>query len=282
VLCVLHGRVSDAAGQPIAGWDPYVSLSDAAGQRLGTGVGQDGRYSIAGATPGSWTLACGAVFYRGTSVTVELTADQPVVRRELVLERAVVLPIRGVAPDGHPFWEAAREAGGLSPLDLLPVATEEPPGASLPEADGLHNDHVGVGNFWDYGPPRAGLGPTHIGVVVLDGGLPVYVSLLFGTQVLETQRVEPGTSEVTFVLAVETLARTRSTLKLRAVDAGTGEPLAGTVWVAGQTGSGPQGRARVRRLLELEPGAGRVRGERVLPGLREPPSARPARPGRGA
>jgi hypothetical protein len=242
VQCLVFGRVTDAVGAPIRVWKPWVALRDAHGVEFHTTVDELGHYALAGLAPGKWSLACEGTGLRAQQAELELSLRDPFVRRDFQLASTVRIKVQVIARDGRPYWQAVRESGAkYSMRDLLPVATSASPGASMPEADGLHNDHVGVGNFWDYGPLREGLGATYIGVLVLDGDPPVFVSLLSGVHVLETQRLEAGADEATFVLDPETLANVLGTLKLRAVDAGTRTPLQGRVRATGATGGGPEG-----------------------------------------
>jgi hypothetical protein len=262
IQCLVFGRVTDGSGEPIRVWEPWVSLRNSRGERCNAKPDETGHYSLAGLAPGRWSLACSGVGWREVVEELELSLTEPILRRDFRLAPSARVAVEVVAPDGRPFWKAVEESGGSVQMpELLPVATSEPPGESIPEADGLHNDHVGVGNFWDYGPPREGLGPTYIGVVMLDGDPPVWVSLLSGVHVLETKRVEPGQSAVTYVLDPETVASTRATLVLRALDAATRAPLSGLVEVRGTTGPGPSGAldADGAGRLSLDPGEYDVR-----------------------
>ncbi len=257
VRCVVFGRVTDAAGEPIPGWEPYVVLTDPEGERVGVQVGASGHYSIAGVAPGAWSLRCGAVGYRDSSQDLDLSLSDPIVRRDLVLERTVALRIRVLAPGGQPLSEALR-ATGARPIALLPVATLEPPGPTMAAALGIHNDTLGVGAFWDHGPPVEDLDPDCLGVLVLEHGLPVHVSLVSGSEVLETQRVEPGTAEVTFVVDPDAARASLGTVRFRVVDAESRNPLAGNVTYGNasmQVTGGPLAEDGSKWLEGLAPGA---------------------------
>ncbi|MEQ1893332.1 MAG: carboxypeptidase-like regulatory domain-containing protein [Planctomycetota bacterium] len=111
----------------------------------------------------------------------------------------------------------------------FPVATLDAPGAEIPAALHRGNDQVGVGNLWDYGPLWEAAGRDCSGVLVLTCDLPVFVSLTQGARVLQTQRVEPGASEVVFVVDPETLFAGRGTVRARLVSEDGHRLLAGRI-----------------------------------------------------
>jgi hypothetical protein len=214
-----------------------------------------------------------------------LDAAVPIVRRDLVLQRAVRLAVRFMTADGEPLYatEAGKRLGDAHPF---PVATVDAPGATIPEA--LHGgaDLCGVGSFWQYGPLWEAAGPGCAGVLVLEVDLPVFVSLTVGSRVLESRRVEPGTEEVTFVVSPERLLGELSSVEARLIAGDSGAPLAARVGIEplnesdrvadghwartlppgahDVTFSAP-GYARVRRQLALAPGQRLDLGEVVLP-----------------
>lgn len=231
VQCILHGRVTDDAGEPIRDWQPYITLADEKGERLFVKAGDDGFYSISGIAPREWSFSCNATGYRAQEESLQFSIAEPILRKDVVLQRAVVLPIRVVDVSGRPFMEVMRKAQSSGRLffagraSFLPVATVDTPGATMEEAQRIHNDQLHAGAFWDYGPPMEGLGPPHIGVLVLTVDLPVHVSLVYGSLVLATHRVASAESGVEFALSIEGLQARLGRIRMRILDAATNEPL---------------------------------------------------------
>lgn len=288
VGCVLYGRVRSTDGGPFAGWKPKVSLTDAAGIRRHTEVTPEGHYSLAGLAAGRWSLSTGGVGFLTAGAELELTAAEPVVRRDFVLERATVLAIHVRTPDGRNLAEVLQErrvAKLPTPAVPFPVATREPPGPTIPEAADPGNETVGVGAFWGYGPLVEAAPPGTLGVLVLTVHPPVFVSLCIGERVYATQSVSAGQDEVAFVIDAEGLLERQATVTVRFVAEDTGAPLTGslnvdgsTIWnVQGGTWSQPMlpgkhvlsfwcnGYARIPLEIVLEPGQALDLGQQLLP-----------------
>lgn len=263
-------------------------MLNAAGTRRRTEASDDGHYSLAGLAPGTWKLFAGAPGYHDFETEVELSAEAPIVQRDLTLEPAVKLRIRLTTPAGERFSDVlkARGRAGLrDPGVPLPVATLAAPGPTIEEARDAMEDPVGVGSFVSSGPLWEAVGPEFLGVLVLSVEPPVFVSLVVGTRVIATQRVEAGVEEVSFVLDPETLLGQQCSVRLRAVAADTGAPLDGEVGIDDNTFSilregawshilmpgkhtlriTVHGYARLPFALELAPGQELDLGEIALP-----------------
>ena len=228
-MYIVHGRVVDPAGLRAGSWLPVVSLTDVAGVRRGTKVSSDGHYSLAGLAPGKWTLHWGGVGYRERSEPLELAAPRPIVRRDLTMERAVTREVRVTTRDGEHLYRAlrAREGGVRDADSILPVATLDEPGETIEEPGGSRQDSVGVGSFWDHGPLADAAGPDYLGVLVLQEDPPVFVSLVAGSRVVATQRVDAGTEEASFVVDLDALLARQATVRARFLGADRGEALDG-------------------------------------------------------
>jgi hypothetical protein len=224
---LLFGNLLDPAREPIrGGWYSGVSLTDQAGVRRYAKAGPDGDYSFADLEFGTYWASAGAEGYRGLEETLELRPDVPVVRMDFVLQPAVVLRIRLVTPEGGNLFEALREVQAPEgSFPLVPVATREPPGERIPEVFGSKNDHFGAGNFWDYGPRVDRLPPGYLGILVLDGDLPAWVSLVHNQVVLQSQTVLPGQEEVSFVLAPEDLLAGLAEVRVQLTAVESGLPI---------------------------------------------------------
>ncbi|HEX6883739.1 MAG TPA: hypothetical protein VF530_10180, partial [Planctomycetota bacterium] len=238
VGCVLHGRVRSSDGSAFSGWRPFVSMTDAGGLRSQTEVSPEGHYSLAGLAPGTWSLSAGGTGFRNESAELELTRAEPIVRRDLVLVRKPLLAVRVVTPEGETFWEAQRARAAAkvrTPDGPTAVATLEAPGAEVEEARDAGQNPVGVGSFWTYGPLLEAFGPGLLGVLELQADPPLFVSVVVGARVVATQRVEPGTREVTFVLDLEDLLEQWAQVTMRVVAEDTGEPLTGSLRIDSNT-----------------------------------------------
>lgn len=231
-LFVVHGTLLGRSGEVLRSRNPYLSATDAAGDRVGTNASPDGHYALTGLAPGPWTLTASAQGHRMVQASLELGANQPIVRRDFVLEPSVVLPVRVLTTAGQPLSQALRErgqSGARNAVRPLPVATREPPGPTIQDAVDAGNNRVGVGNFRDYGSLVEGLGPECLGALEIEGDLPVSVSLVVGARVVATQRVEPGASEARFTVDIDELLAQQAVVRARFVDEASGAALQGSL-----------------------------------------------------
>jgi hypothetical protein len=226
--CVVFGRVTEPSGEPL---DPnsqcHLGFEDATGNSMSVRVRKDGAYSISGLAPDRWLVSADPPGYRRTKETLEIPRGVRSLRHDIVLQRATLVRVRLTAPDGRPFWDAARESGdvGMLPWSLMPIATSEPLGPTFEGVSAGRYNHYGVGQLADVFSGLRDLPPEYCGAIVLDGDPPVYVSLVLQAAVLATKHVAAGGEEVAFVLAPDTLLATRSTVRVCLVRAGTREPI---------------------------------------------------------
>jgi carboxypeptidase family protein len=247
-LSILSGRVTDADHAPIQGWDPVVVLLDARCEAREVECDDEGRYALPGLAAGRWTVRGEAVGYRTHEEVLEL--DGTNVRLDLALERTPRLLVRLTTPNGEPFVRATRDVPGLGLLRFeLRVEAREGQGAELkPRVLGVGDfsmsaarwcgdslsstciaNDAGLATYWRTRPVAVDLGADGIGVLVLEREPPLYVHLLRGDELLASERVGTGSTEVRFTLDPAALAERCAALRLRAVDAAAGEPLTGTV-----------------------------------------------------
>ena len=225
----IFGALLDPALEPIRGvWYAGVSITDQAGVRSYADTDQAGGYSFSSLAFGSYWLTAGAEGFRGQSAAIELSPDAPVVRKDFILRDSVMLRIRLVTPEGGDVFDALREMKAPSGASVIvPVATTESPGPRFNEVFGSLNNPFGVGHFWNYGPRVDKLPPGYMGILVLDGDLPVWVSLVHYHNVLESQRVEPGQEEIVFVVSPDALIAGLATVQVQVLDAESGLPVPG-------------------------------------------------------
>lgn len=228
---VLFGRVLDAHGQPLTGANIYLGRTAQGGGRSATTDG--GRYAIAGLAAGEWQLHATAEGYHRHREAVVFTAEQPTLRRDVVLTRAIVLMVRARTPEGEPLEDAARKVeatGGLHMgVEAYAAAFVGTPPASLPLTDTRSTHGLGVGDFrsrWHY-KKEAGEPPDCIGHLTLTRDLPVHVALMLRQSTLASQVVSPGASEVVFELSFEAMLDLLGSIRVRIVDGETGAPIEG-------------------------------------------------------
>jgi hypothetical protein len=221
---LVHGVLRGADGGPLAAIaDAEVEFVDHSGRRSVSHAKADGAYALHAVDAGTHWVSVHAAGYRTQADTVEVR-DEPAIRRDFTLQRAVELPVRVITPAGASLGDELAAANAASALrQLVAVATLEPPGnafdasASVPQGGGSFLASAGADSR----------GTGCIGSLVLDGDPPVWVSLVHHRVVLQTKRVEPGDVDVQFVLAASELSGDWSTLRARCVDAGTGLPIQG-------------------------------------------------------
>jgi hypothetical protein len=223
---VLHGRVRDPDGTPMNSKSSWISFTDESGSRLMTRPQEDATYSISGLHPGRWTASVWAQQYRPTQSWIELAGEPRSQERDFVLHPAIVLQIKLSTPSGAPLYNALHEGPGSRTkpaawrpyhTTVLPVATAQAPGEWL--ADLQDKNPFGVGSWlWGELPPGCSA------ALVLSCDLPVHVSAVFHHLVLLTKQVEPGTSEVEFVVDPEALLRQLGGVRVTVAEASGGAP----------------------------------------------------------
>jgi hypothetical protein len=227
---LVHGAVLDTAGQPVPRNDYWLFFDDGRAKPLSQQITAESTYAASGLKPGQLIVTADLKGYRPFRTAITLSADQPVVRLDLVLEPAVQLIIKGFTPSGEPLVDAVvRELGGGNAWGaprLSAIATREPLTGDLPEISHRGYDRWGIGAYHDrLDSSWNGTGDLPLdamGRLELDESLPVFVNLALRHVLVATQRAEPGATEVVFTVPIESLAALLGTVRLRAVDAETG------------------------------------------------------------
>ncbi|HTF89805.1 MAG TPA: carboxypeptidase-like regulatory domain-containing protein [Planctomycetota bacterium] len=224
----IFGSLLDDSGTHIANvWYAAVSLVNVQGERRICDAKTEDNYTFDNLEFGIYWLTGGAEGFSNIEVSVELRPECPVVRQDFRLHRQVELRIRASTPEGRNLFEALNER--KAPMEtrlLVPVATRENPGARFDDVAGSLNNKFGVGRFWNYGPRVEELPPGYMGILQLDGDLPMWVSLMHHHSVLQAKFVEAGQEEVNFVLSTDDVLADVATIRLRAIDAETSAPIA--------------------------------------------------------
>ena len=256
----VYGSLLDPSYTPIQGaWSAGVVFVDHTGLRRSSDAKQEGAYALHSLGFGTYWVTASADGYRSLEETVELRPDWPLMRKDFTLQKAVELRVKVTTPEGENLFDVLKETGApMGARILVPVATRVPPGKRFAEVVGSVNSEFGAGRYQSHGPRAGKVAPGGMGVLVLDCDLPVWVSLVHFQVVLQTQRVDVGQDEVTFVLTPDDLLAGLATIRVQVIDAETGLPLQhARVMVRGGTYSDlgvatdPQGVATIDR---REPG----------------------------
>jgi hypothetical protein len=227
-VAVVSGTLRDPTNAPIRGVGPAViEFVDRTGRRRSADAKHEGAYAIHALDAGTYWVTASVEGYRSIEETVELPRDVTEVRKDFTLQPAVQLRITVTTPNGRNLVDALAAGGtAMAGLHLVPVVTAEPPGRRC-DAVACFRDGTCVGSFVDHGPRVQHLAAGCIGILLLDCDLPVCVSLVRNTVVLETQRVGRGQDEVNFVVSPDDLTADLATIRARVVDAETGLAIQG-------------------------------------------------------
>lgn len=250
----ISGYVLDAYGRPLpTGAGASVHVVDAFGEGRTVRTEADGAYTTGELTTGRWWLLAQAPGWQRQERDLDLQGDAPDLRVDFALAPRPAVDVRLLAPDGRTFWDAAREIGlAASGMEMVAVATLEPPGARFEEVLGSLNNPFGVGAMWWNGQVGISLPSDFWCRVLLDVEPPLSVSVVHYHDVLHSERIEPEKSELTVTLDPTAVAARLGGVEFTLVDGATGAALADAhVMLHGKGSVGPsvatdaQGRARV-------------------------------------
>ena len=215
----LWGYVLDPEGRPIEGAN--LAWTDRYGERFSASGGLDGSYSVFVLASGRWFVEVGAQGFLQADTTVQVEPNAGRKRRDFQLQRIETLIVRAVTSDGRPVQDVQAEREGPW-LPLIAVATTDPPASEFLSHRGSWQQRFGAARHTNQYPTGK---PGAIAELELLEPLPLYVSVLLHQEVLSTQRVEPGQSEITFVFEVEALAQHLGIIDLTVVYEETGAPI---------------------------------------------------------
>lgn len=228
---LLFGSLADSDGNPIEVESGSMAFLRADGTRIRHRVRNATTYSVTGLSAGHWTIQLNWDGFRPLSREIDLRTDEPVRREDLVLESAVILLVEAITPDGMPLMDGLRDELGAESWDvrISAIATAQPLVGDLPEISHRAYSRYGIGRFDDPmespWPAATALPGGMLGRLELDDPLPAYVSLLLRHVVIASQRIEPGTEEVVFVVPLADVLGLFGEVRIQIVDADTRDPI---------------------------------------------------------
>ncbi len=229
VQCLVYGRITIDPADPVPNHGFSVVARDEVGSGPYTKTDSEGRYSMSGIRPGTWFMTGHGSGYAEQIEIVSFTLDDPIIQKNFHLTPLPGVDIKLLSPDGKPFYESlgSQDISFHRALSLVPVATKASPDVFIEGIRGSHNNSFGVGQFrsnWQLAKKKP---PGYLGRVFLNESPPVFMSLVNFQHVLETQLVEPGTNEITFILSPEKLMEQLGNVKIQFVELESGAPLKG-------------------------------------------------------
>lgn len=220
---VLVGRVLDPDGVPVPRCSVGIRPAGTASWRQDS-IEPELGFAFPGLAPGDCEIRLRADGFRETTETIRIE-PVPLMRRDLTMRRALVLPVAVVTPDGEQLGSALAKQG-LWMLELACVVTHDEPPNAFPETELRSVDRLGLGR-WRSRFARDGLPDRYSGVLEIDDPLPLWVSLVCRHVVVQEQLVPPGAEELVFTLAVDELRRSLGSVRMRVLASETGAPLTG-------------------------------------------------------
>ena len=230
--------------------EPNVSALREGRRRGGSGAA-DGSFALTALSPGDWTITVRAEGAADHEETLEIT-DAAVQEHDFVVDRSFPLRVLIVTPDGEDATRALR-LSGLQLGDFAVAGQRD-----------RFPDRLAV---TDYGQAFVGdaqwdreMNPVEgfAGTLRLQSAAPAHVALLQRHLVLQQQVVQPGQTEVRFVVDIDALAQLAASAVVRVVDAVTGAPIEGArlrLHTSNMTGPGVETDADGRAVAEgLSPG----------------------------
>ncbi len=219
---VVHGRLLAADGGA-APTDANVSFRRAGLWRSATTTGEG--YATTGLAPGRWNVqaqADGFATYRGEH---ELdTSEVQVVDLTFASAQRVKVFLR--TPDGASLHAALAKVFTLRGLHV--VATTQAIAGDLPAVESTSVGDLEAGRYRSAYEADTKVGASDPdGELQLDRPAPVHATLLLRHLVLARQIVAPAQSELTFTLDAKEVLDRLTTVRLRVLDAVTGQPVSG-------------------------------------------------------
>lgn len=208
-------RIESAHVKFVRGSDVVIAQTD----------GQ-GRYSIDNLSPGEWTVSVDAAGYRRWSGEHALTDNLRLQQFDASLERMNVVWAQFRTPEGEDLATAARKQGlAWANFSIALVATHDAPSRRL----------AGAAMVRPSGPFQTTERRNGQTIRISSGfdrryefaePLPMFLSACLADVVLDTRYVEEDGGDVTFVIALDQLRENMHDVRVRVLDANSGEPIA--------------------------------------------------------
>jgi len=247
----IEGRVVDEAGAPVDG--ARVSAVDDHGDSFGAVLSAEGDFVVVGLRPARYELLASADGCRPARAELELAADATPEPPTLVLRRMTRIDVTLVDPGGQPLKAAYdRRFDSQLESDVTVVATASPPPDAWPRASFSRAT-------WK---PKWG---ESRGTLDLRAPPPLHACVVFAGRVIAALPIEPDTTALRFTIDLALLEAQFATLRMRLVDAITGDPI--TRAFAGVSGLNGSIHADPSQLPEIPDGVHEL--ERLLPGRRQ-------------
>lgn len=258
------GTVRDLDGQTIGGarisfqhYDTWCHGSSAA----------NGAFAVPALSAGSWKASCKAEGFTESQIHCDLDG-RPQQRVDFQLRASALVHVLCRTTNGESLLE---DADQRLYEHLSVVASETPLDRDFPRFSQRMIEGFGIGEFESLVGYRAKkeseytVPPAHlwIGDLHVRGDILVYANLYYRHLRLQTQAIAAGQREVVFVLEPDALRSRLSEVRVRVVEAETGQPIVGLhVDVSDSQSFGfgtktdQEGRARITRVA---PGTGEIR-----------------------
>jgi hypothetical protein len=276
----VYGAIVDESGLPLD--DARISLwtvgsSDAAAPNAKSSWSLGGRvgvWSTAGVTPGTWHVEAQREGFSTFARDFTIDDSSEGHRVDLVLKRALVIPVRFRALKGGPLADAMAEEASEGLLCNIAVSgfPRAPPARF--ETDFVDASQLDGAGHW-FARPRSPFSVAQEskvaipadadGVLVVEGEPPEFVAATLKHVTLASARIGDAARGVDLVVDPETIRASLATLRLRIVDAETKLPLEGVevnvhddrVWSRTAAKTGADGCATCTRVLpgrlQIEP-----------------------------
>jgi hypothetical protein len=191
--------------------DAGVSLIDKFGERQNARCTSDGAYSFSGLAAGHYWVSA-STSMQGARASAQVDLDARIAENRLDLQ-LVALPqviVKVVDREGKPLE---------SECGLRPIATRDPPTEWIDELSLNFAESFGIGRIrWN---PSESYNTIDGTILYLEQEPPAYVSVVCYQHVIATKRVDPGESQIEFVVDRNAAAIQPGSIRMRFVDADT-------------------------------------------------------------